>query len=143
MKHTKVLVAMVALISMITPYAVAEISTMMRVTVPFDFYIGEQKLPAGKYIVIRKANSFVQITDNESHNAVFVTFGTTNKSKNLSPELVFSRYADEYFLSELRWSESLTADRLPQSTREITVARNYSRTQSAISANRNSVSPAR
>jgi hypothetical protein len=137
MKYTKVLMAIVALISMITPHAVqsADVSTVMMFTAPFDFYVGEQKLPAGKYMVVRKSESVVHITDNERHNVLFMTIGATNKSKSLNAELLFNRYADDYFLSELRWSESLTSRKLTQSHQEIAIARNYARTQAAISAN--------
>lgn len=74
--------------------------------IPFDFSVTDKKLPAGKYWISRAQESagdtVVQImsTDGESIATRFsipvVTFNPKNRG-----ELVFHRYGDQYFLSEV------------------------------------------
>lgn len=74
--------------------------------IPFDFSVTDKKLPAGKYWISRAqesaGDSVVQImsTDGESIATRFsipvVTFNLKNRG-----ELIFHRYGDQYFLSEV------------------------------------------
>lgn len=74
--------------------------------IPFDFSVSDQKLPAGKYWISRAqetgGDTVLQIksTDGDSVATRFsipiVTFNPKKRS-----ELIFHRYGDQYFLSEV------------------------------------------
>jgi hypothetical protein len=78
----------------------------LTVDIPFDFAVAGSKLPAGKYWISRaqeaSGDTVVQIksTDGQSvanrFSIPIVTFKTKSRG-----ELVFHRYGDQYFLSEV------------------------------------------
>ena len=78
----------------------------LTVDIPFEFSVSEQKLPAGKYWIGRAHESIgdtvVQIQSTDLHSLAnrfsvpIVTFKTKKRG-----ELVFHRYGDQYFLSEV------------------------------------------
>src|SRR5262249_1195878 len=72
----------------------------MSITVPFEFYIGALKLPAGQYAVSQPGNnpSVIQISDRNGHSAVMLTNAASNQSGTQKGQLVFNRYGDYSFL---------------------------------------------
>jgi hypothetical protein len=78
----------------------------LTVDIPFEFSVSNEKLPAGKYWVSRAQESsgdtVVQIKSVEGHAVAnrfsipIVTFKTKKRG-----ELVFHRYGEQYFLSEI------------------------------------------
>lgn len=77
----------------------------IRVSIPFDFIIRGRTLPAGPYEVMRLSDSpevleIRNVKDRREHSA----FETDAFQANQIPkrnELVFNRYGDSYFLSEV------------------------------------------
>ena len=95
--------------AIITAGASAQAQTLqykLTVDIPFDFSVSEQRLPAGKYWVSRAQESsgdtVVQIKSLDGKSVAnrfsipIVTFKTKKHG-----ELVFHRYGDQYFLSEV------------------------------------------
>lgn len=87
----------------------AQADSTLKMKVPFDFYVGNEKLPAGEYSVKRLGiNSFsIRKMDGET-TIIAVTslmLGTPNESK--VEKVIFNNYGEEYFLSEI-WSEPAT-----------------------------------
>src|SRR5690349_1690387 len=78
----------------------------LTVDIPFDFTVSGQKLPAGKYSVGRaheaSGDSVLQVRSTDGHSTAnrfsipVVTFKTKSRA-----ELVFHRYGDQNFLSEV------------------------------------------
>ena len=74
--------------------------------IPFEFSVTDKKLPAGKYLVSRayetSGDTVLQIKSAEGDDVVtrfsipVVTFNLKKQS-----ELIFHRYGDQYFLSEV------------------------------------------
>ena len=74
--------------------------------IPFDFAVSGKKLPAGKYWVSRAQESsgdaVLQIRSDDGHSTAtrfsipVVTFNPKKRG-----ELIFHRYGDQYFLSEV------------------------------------------
>src|SRR5262249_4333621 len=86
----------------IAPVAVHGQAVGMNVNVPFDFYVGSGKLPAGRYL-IRKASidpAVIQVADANGHSVVALTNGGPRRSDSLSAQLIFNAYDGYYFLSE-------------------------------------------
>ena len=78
----------------------------LTVNIPFDFSVSGEKLPAGKYWVSRTNESIgdtvaqIQNADGRPVANRFSVPISTFKTKNRG-ELVFHRYGDQYFLSEV------------------------------------------
>ena len=96
--------------------------------IPFDFSVAGKKLPAGKYWVNRAQESsgdlIVQIRSTDGHSSIsrltIPVFAVNPMSKG---SLVFHRYGDEYFLSEIWPAGGQTGRELPKSRVERELAR--------------------
>ena len=74
--------------------------------IPFEFSVSNQKLPAGKYWISRANESagdaVLQIRSTDGHSTAtrfsipIFTFNPKNRG-----ELIFHKYGDQYFLSEV------------------------------------------
>ncbi len=71
--------------------------------VPFDFQIGNDKYPAGKYRVTRENQNAVLIEDLEGTIAKFLVAGNSNDSLSSFDQsnLTFYKYGDRYFLRKV------------------------------------------
>ncbi len=123
--------AAVALLSI--PAVVQAQSGGMKVNVPFEFYIGNQKFPAGLYAVWRNHNdaSVVQVSDRNGHNSIIVTIPITSRLENAAGQLVFNRYGGYHFLSEVRWMGSASGGQFPRSLVERRLSKNIAAEQVA------------
>lgn len=85
--------------------AQAQVVGAVEADVPFAFHAGNAKFPAGKYSVkIRddSNNEIMEITTADGrHSAIFQVRGTQAKTNPPKTELVFNKYGDTYFLSEV------------------------------------------
>ncbi len=76
-------------------------SNAIRANIPFDFTVANKLLPAGTYTLHRASSGLIEIRNHDKPIAV-LTIGSQdgNTSPNGS-KLVFHRYGDQYFLSEI------------------------------------------
>jgi hypothetical protein len=84
----------------------AQPDTHLTANIPFDFYIGNERLAAGEYSIKRlRVNSFV-IQNLESKKSVIAvsSFRLGDINYFQTEKLVFNLYNEEYFLSEI-WGE--------------------------------------
>ena len=112
MKRTVVkafITAALLVTAIITAGASAQAQTLqykLTVDIPFDFTVSGQKLPAGQYWIGRAQSSIgdtvVQFQSTDLHSVAnrFTVPIITFKSKKRG-ELVFHRYGEQYFLSEV------------------------------------------
>jgi hypothetical protein len=79
------------------------------VHVPFDFVVMEKVFPAGEYrLTPNTAESMVLIKSADDRHALFVlTHGLQSAKVQDNPKLVFYRYGEQYYLSEV-WSGGTT-----------------------------------
>ena len=96
----------------------------MTAHMPFDFYVGQQKMPAGSYVISRPRNDLVQLEDSNKHGTIALSNGIDNKVPPADGKLVFHRYGDTYFLSEVRWMGTNIGRQLMTSKLELRIARN-------------------
>ena len=97
----------------------------MAVSVPFEFAAGGKTLPAGEYLVRRNiagAHVTVQLRSNDGRRsldlAIHTVAGTDVQSES---KLVFNKYGDQYFLSQVWLSGRSTGEELAKTTRERTL----------------------
>jgi len=112
--------AVLAILNVPAP-ALAQSSAMV-VTIPFDFHAGNTTLPAGTYTVNRSAEA-IQISDAKGHSAFVVSTAVPNPAAKLDNQLVFNRYGDEAYLSEVRWMGYSAGRGLIKSGKEIELAK--------------------
>ena len=82
-----------------------EPGTEIRVSIPFDFTVKGKTLPAGEYEIRRILDEPVGLLLRNVHdkhdNVVFETEPKVARSMPKRDELIFTRYGDSYFLSEV------------------------------------------
>ena len=89
-----------------------------RYMVPFNFVAGAQVWAAGEYEVNPMANGFVRIRNlDDSRSAFLFTSATGTGRESGNPRLVFTRYGEQYFLSEI-WPLTLQGRALAKSAAE-------------------------
>jgi hypothetical protein len=74
----------------------------MKVTVPFDFVVENDRMRAGDYTIQRAANGFLRIQSSDRRTAA--AFLAIPKQGKLAPEkgnFIFHRYGSTYFLATI------------------------------------------
>ena len=76
--------------------------TTQKATIPFDFTVGQQSVPAGTYVISQISPELVEL--NNSTRVIHLRVGVTPADwvSQRPDKLVFHKYGDRYFLSELR-----------------------------------------
>jgi hypothetical protein len=100
-------------------------SQKLKVNIPFPFHVGAERLPAGTYTVARIGEA-IQIDDRAGHHASILSNSAPGPTENLKTQIVFSRYGEDAFLSEVRWSGYRDARNLVKSRAELEFAKNTS-----------------
>lgn len=128
---------LIALMSLILALAGINASAQSRgaieVQIPFDFVAGETRLPAGTYTVKRisrgdEKSLLVRSLDNQL-TALISTNAVEASTEQAEARLVFHKYGDQYFLSQVWNAGSLAGRELPQSKAERSVIREQKPTQ--------------
>ena len=110
MRRRFYLVALSVLAALLLPMTVASAQPSYVVVgqIPFAFHVGNATLPAGQYTVKVQSNPtgaiWIHSLDN-SRNAVALTAPLSQIKKEGAPKLVFTKYDNDYFLSEV-WDEN-------------------------------------
>ncbi len=104
------IVGMLVLLTLVTawPSLAQSVKTLAKAEIPFDFVVGQKTLPAGEYAISPGNNSnkdilWIKKLDSRA-TANVVTFGQNVKRQQAGPYLVFNRYENQYFLSQV-WAE--------------------------------------
>jgi len=99
-----------------------EPGTSIRVQIPFDFTVKGKTLPAGEYEVRRINDEPIGLLIRNMHdkhdNVVFETEPKIDRSITKRDELIFTRYGDSYFLSEIVTAGEQTGEEVNPSHRE-------------------------
>jgi hypothetical protein len=98
-------IALVFALTMYPGKAQAQIVGNLEVDIPFQFHVGNVKLPPGKYTIHVLDNSdltVMEITSADgSSSALFEVRDAEAKSAPGKSELVFNKYGNRYFLEKL------------------------------------------
>jgi hypothetical protein len=97
-------------------------SMAMRVNVPFEFHAGNKTLPAGTYTVEKRGDAIL-ISDGRGNTSAVIANAIKNKAFRMENMLVFKRYGETRFLTEVRWSDYSTARGLMESAAERQIAK--------------------
>jgi len=103
------------LISVPSAYAQATI----EVTVPFNFMVGKAEMPAGTYTINRLSSSAIEIKGSTTKkSAVSIVWSEGPSGSDSAAKLVFNRYGDSYFLSQVTRGSGASVMQLPTSKLE-------------------------
>jgi hypothetical protein len=115
-------VASVLSLMSLAPATHAE-SLRLRANIPFDFAVSNEKLPAGEYNLKFLAQDVI-LVQNEGTKQSAIALGQYAQSVQ-NPErgkLIFKKYGDQYFLSQVWAGFSEAGQQLPASSLERQVA---------------------
>jgi hypothetical protein len=119
-----VMAGVLALTAMATT-RVAQAQETVAVNIPFDFAAGKTTLPAGEYSVkvSETTHALILISRKDSTASAFIITNAVDAANVQSEsKLVFNRYGDRYFLSQV-WSEGNSRGRqLLKTAREKEIA---------------------
>ena len=126
MKNVVAKMGLLAVITIIAAGASAQAQSLqyrLTANIPFDFSIAGKKLPAGKYWINRaqqgNGDTAVQISSPDGHaNITRLTIPVSTFNPVKEGTLVFHRYGEDYFLSEIWPAGGLTGRALPKSSAE-------------------------
>jgi len=122
------LLAVITIIAVSASAKAQSLDYRLTANIPFDFSVSGKKLPAGKYWVSRaqlgNGDAVVQIRSTDGHqNITRLTIPVITANPMNDGSLVFHRYGEEYFLSEIWPAGGVTGRELPKSRAERELAR--------------------
>ena len=79
----------------------AQVTTALRADIPFEFVVRNMTAAPGKYVITFRDGSVVQLVGSQCY---YLLEGNPDGPSTVSqePKLVFHRYGDRYFLSQIR-----------------------------------------
>jgi hypothetical protein len=138
-----VAMAMLAL-TISTPASAQLPGTSMRAYIPFDFIVNGKTLPSGTYEVKRITDApeglLIRNVNDKRDHSMFETESVQQYGLPRNDEVVFNRYGDSYFLSEVLTGGMETGRRLApshaekQMRREMQMASNNAQPQTVTVA---------
>ena len=75
--------------------------------VPFPFVVANRALPPGKYIVTPISEATFRIYAGKNQGVIFQTHSVQGRAQDGAAKVVFHRYGDTYYLSEV-WGAAST-----------------------------------
>jgi hypothetical protein len=128
---TKSLFATMAVTILAASSSFAQDGAHIRANVPFDFAAGGSSLPAGDYSVrLSYSPNSIQMQNTDGKHSIIVLAHGAKPKQPVGARLVFHRYGDRYFLSQVFASGDQTGEELPRShdEQEQIAARHASKT---------------
>jgi hypothetical protein len=99
-----------------------EPGTEIRASIPFDFVVKGKTLPAGEYEIRRLMDEpiglLIRNVRDKHDNVVFETEPKIDRAITKRDELIFNRYGDTYFLSEVVTAGEQTGEELSPTHKE-------------------------
>ena len=78
----------------------------VRATVPFDFSVGDKLLPAGNYEISEPSYGVIEVRNRDEHVTMLTSTRHDSHQSRNGNKLVFHKYGDQYFLSEILCASS-------------------------------------
>jgi hypothetical protein len=133
--HKQIISLAMSLALLTSAAAYAQSSQLMKVDVPFNFAVGNAQLPAGEYSVSADTNAGGVLTfQNQKAKKGALVLSHACESTKAAPqtELIFHRYGDSYFLSEVWVSGRVIGQQVRTSSHETEIARNNNTTKDQV-----------
>jgi hypothetical protein len=107
MKHTAA-IALFLVASFISAASASAQDHRVKVTVPFNFTVGDQALPSGTYMIGSQNTNpaILEIRNWDKHVHILTLAQPSQRYAEHDNALVFHKYGGEYFLSDIRTENS-------------------------------------
>jgi len=119
------------LLSISTFYVYAQGQTLIRkVKIPFGFSVGDKTFPAGVYSVTRvnQDNIMLRLSSDDGGESInIITSPVQAKEYPNTGKLIFHRYGETYFLSQVWESDEIQGRQLVKSRAERSVERDLTK----------------
>ena len=127
MQAIKAFVLLSLLLPLSAIYVYGQGRTLVRgAKVPFDFSVGDKKFPAGVYSVTRvnPEKIMLRLSSEDGREAIhIITNPVQTKESPKTGKLIFRRYGETYFLSQIWESDEIQGRQLAKSRTERSVER--------------------
>jgi hypothetical protein len=119
MKHLTAIALFIAATFITAGKAIAQ-DYAVQATIPFHFTVNGSQLPAGNYTLGSDVTNprVLKISDRTQHVHAMVLTMPSADEKRKANQLVFHKYGNQYFLSEIRSQESAINVQLATSKQE-------------------------
>jgi hypothetical protein len=125
MIKTLSMLMLLAVVALATAAVSAQSPRRVVASIPFTFTVGDKAMPAGTYKIqpVSFGSGILRIAGAETSQSTVRLTSSLHRLNGTKGKLVFHRYGDEYFLSEI-WAPGETdGHRLVKSKREKTMER--------------------
>jgi hypothetical protein len=97
-------IVLVTLAGFFTAGSLQAQSYEVRAKIPFDFSVGSKQLPSGSYELFSEGRdqNLLEIRNRDQKVSILTLTEETGNSPAYVSELIFNKYGDRYFLSEIR-----------------------------------------
>ena len=114
MKTARTLIAITLLLTAATLFAQIESRPLMKVDIPFSFSADNHTLPAGQYFIqtVTPERTIALVSADGKHATIINDLPNYASSASKDSRLVFHRYGDEYFLTQV-WCKGDNVERSP------------------------------
>jgi hypothetical protein len=116
MKHM-IAATLLAAASLMAPTG-ASAQSKLQATIPFDFTVGENKLPAGTYVIDYVQPQTIVLRNTNKNTAVFAVLTSSEEVRKSPKRMIFNKYGDKYFLSEINGDYGQSSRKVSVSKRE-------------------------
>ena len=108
------------------------LANRITANIPFDFSVGEKKLPAGTYSISRVnqnvGDAVLSVADDDGQaKAIRLSNAAQRSRANSKATLVFHRYGDQYFLFQVWPAGATTGRQFPKSRSQREIERKLAR----------------
>ncbi|MBV8438053.1 MAG: hypothetical protein JOY95_11120 [Silvibacterium sp.] len=110
--------ALFTLAALVTAGGAAAQDRAVRATVPFDFTVGEKLLPAGNYEISEPSYGVIEVRNRDTDVTMLTSTSHDSHESRNGSKLVFHKYRDQYFLSEILCASSDINVSLPRGKTE-------------------------
>ncbi len=100
--------------------------------IPFPFTVANQSLPPGRYTITPVNQTLLRIFDSHNQGTVILAHSTDAMAAEATGRMVFHRYGDAYFLSEVWDPTSGTGHQLFESRAETELTRKQTAVEIAV-----------
>ena len=125
MRHYLVILTLVAVLAIAAGFGFSGSSVGMRINVPFDFYAGDQQLPAGEYTFLMEsglaATGSKVVVRSPNGEGLFFLITRPGRDETAS-RLLFNKYGSRHFLSSVSiqgFKASVRIAKLEKELREV------------------------
>jgi len=123
MKYAAHILALTVTLALVSSTATAQLSSKQKLVtqVPFEFTVGKNLVPAGECIIERAgAGDTVLLIHNRAGKTHLAAMAMTDEASKESTRysMVFHKYGEQYFLTEIKAAGTRRFYKLPLSSRE-------------------------